>query len=101
MSERERERERERLQRVGERRHCSSAVNSLVSWFTNTNVICAQTKTPKDVQLWPSFVAPGMAGGKKERKAGALLSGLAVLLIQKRERELTGKYGTIHLLASR
>ena len=84
------ERERERLQRVGERRQCSSAVNSLVSWFTNTNVICAQTKTPKDVQLWPSFVAPveapGMAGGKKERKAGALLSGLAVLLIQK-ERE--------------
>ena len=62
-------------------------MNSLVSWFTNTYVICAQTKPPTDVQLWPSFVAPGLAGGKKERRLGALLAGLAVLLVLTTERE--------------
>ena len=62
-------------------------MNSLVSWFTNTNVICAQTKTPKDVQLWPSLVAPGMAGGKKERKAGSLGSRISGAANPSRERE--------------
>ena len=66
-------------------------MNSLVSWFTNTNVICAQTKPPTDVQLWPSFVAPGLAGGKKERRLGALLAGLAVLLVLKHRERAVGR----------